>query len=92
MFYMLLALSCASPGDTSEGSEPTYREERATISEEGYALVYDLGLVYIPMFCPAGDMGGCYPAVPGVDYVVRLGVMSAWGEPGDVFVVGHFVR
>lgn len=95
LFVLLAVFACSESSDTGEESASkggTYREVTEVIPESGVVEFSDLGAVYIPMLCLAGDMGGCYPAVPGADYVVRMGAMIAHGEPGDVFVVGYFVR
>jgi hypothetical protein len=95
MFALILALACSQPTDTAgedAPQAPAYRQVMATVGEDGQVDLYGIGLVYVPMLCPAGDLGVCYPAERGPDFNMRGGVLRLSGAPGDVFVVGHFAE
>lgn len=95
MFALILALACSQPSDTAGEDTPqaaAYRQVVATVGEDGQANLYGIGPVYVPMLCPASDLGVCYPAERGPDFNMRGGVLSLSGAPGDVFVIGYFTE
>lgn len=95
LVLLLAAFACSDLSDTGEESAPkgaTYHEVSAVIPETGAIALYGMGPVYIPMICPAGDLGVCYPAERGPDFAMKDGVLTMTGAPGDVVMVGYFAE